>query len=373
MSELHLRLTDLRRAAENLRRSAQRIDGSTGEAAAAMDGLLPHLSTAPDLLSRYTQTRAAMQDWSRQLTDFADKLEAAADDIAAADRGTFTLPPLRLSDRLPREVGAVTVGAAAMAAVSRSNALYDDFIPDEGVYVAERNQALYARYTSIRGELADERSRVSELVNERRAAAEDLAALKNRLHSYDPLANPQAVPRVQQLEAELTRLDGQISDGQQHIGVLSEQLALSEERLLRVLPAPGADLDAIRALEGAQSPAWLRDNTFDCVRHVVERVPVPPALATDAHEWLANAAALPQYGMTSGEVPLVGSVLVVQPDHPYADDVFGHLFYVERVEGSAVWVTDNFHPETPVRLDAITGITSGPTMRYLYLPWHTQG
>jgi len=74
-----------------------------------------------------------------------------------------------------------------------------------------------------------------------------------------------------------------------------------------------------------------------------------------------------------GDVPLAGSVLVMQPDHPFADDRFGHVMYVERVDSSGgVWITDNFHHE-PVLLSTLTNVTTGPDITYMYFPWQTQG
>jgi surface antigen len=62
----------------------------------------------------------------------------------------------------------------------------------------------------------------------------------------------------------------------------------------------------------------------------------------------------------------------MQPDHPFADDRFGHVMYVERVDpDGAVWVTDNFNHE-PVLLSRLTDEVSGPNIQYLYLPWQTQ-
>jgi surface antigen len=93
-------------------------------------------------------------------------------------------------------------------------------------------------------------------------------------------------------------------------------------------------------------------------------------MAANAYLWNDRAAALPQYGITSGNVPLVGSVLVLEKTHPYADPVFGHLMYVERVDNDGIWITDNLHTE-PVKLSALTSETSGTNLSYLYFPWHT--
>ena len=81
-----------------------------------------------------------------------------------------------------------------------------------------------------------------------------------------------------------------------------------------------------------------------------------------------------QYGVSSGNVPLVGSVLVMEKTHSYADHVYGHLMLVNRVDSDgAVWVTDNNHPSAAVKLSDLTSETSGANISYLYLPWFTQG
>ena len=46
--------------------------------------------------------------------------------------------------------------------------------------------------------------------------------------------------------------------------------------------------------------------------------------------------------------------------------------YVERVDNGVVWITDNNHPNMPIRLTDLTGETSGPNIHYLYFPWQTQ-
>jgi hypothetical protein len=71
---------------------------------------------------------------------------------------------------------------------------------------------------------------------------------------------------------------------------------------------------------------------------------------------------------------LVGSVLVMEKAHPYADHVYGHLMLVNRVDADgAVWITDNTHPSVAIKLSSLTSETSGANISYLYLPWFTQG
>ena len=145
-----------------------------------------------------------------------------------------------------------------------------------------------------------------------------------------------------------------------------------------VTPGPGADMDLIRSLEGSRTnEAILRathqaDNSVNCVNWVCSRVPIPPGLPTNAKDWVQNAINHPELGITIGDHPLAGSVIVMQPEHGFADDRFGHVMVVERVDADGtVWVTDNFNHE-PVLLSRLTNEVSGPNIQYLYLPWNTQ-
>jgi surface antigen len=101
-------------------------------------------------------------------------------------------------------------------------------------------------------------------------------------------------------------------------------------------------------------------------------MPIPPGIPGNAMTWIDNAIANPEYGITVGNVPLTGSVIVMQPEHSFAHDVFGHVMYVERVENGQIWVTDNFHHQ-PVLLNDMTDELAGPYIQYMYFPWQTQG
>ena len=100
-------------------------------------------------------------------------------------------------------------------------------------------------------------------------------------------------------------------------------------------------------------------------------MPIPPGIPGNAMTWIDNAAAHPEYGITVGTQPLAGSVIVMQPEHSFANDIFGHVMYVERVENGAIWVTDN-NNHTPVLLSSLTDELTGPNIQYMYFPWQTQ-
>lgn len=95
-------------------------------------------------------------------------------------------------------------------------------------------------------------------------------------------------------------------------------------------------------------------------------------MALDAHSWNDLVLEHPEYGISIGDQPLEGSVIVLEREHSYADDVFGHVLYVESVSDGEVWVTDNNNPE-PIRFSDLTDQTTGDLVSYLYFPWHTRG
>ena len=161
---------------------------------------------------------------------------------------------------------------------------------------------------------------------------------------------------------------------------LEEDIASLEKRLELVSPPPGADLEAIKALEGGETSQWIKDathnedNSVNCVNYVVNRMAIPPELPLNAHQWDEQAEKFgAKYGIQIGDQPLAGSVIVMEREHSYANDIYGHVMYVERVDpDGVVWVTDNTYSDKPVRLDHLTTELSGPYIHYLYFPWETK-
>jgi hypothetical protein len=101
-------------------------------------------------------------------------------------------------------------------------------------------------------------------------------------------------------------------------------------------------------------------------------MPIPAVIANDAYLWNDNVLRYAEYGISSGDVPLPGSVIAFEREHSWADSQYGHLMYVEKVVNGEVWITDNYHPNTAVRLTDITTEISGENVTYLYFPWHTR-
>jgi surface antigen len=238
-------------------------------------------------------------------------------------------------------------------------------------YISVFNRPAYDRLVQEQAALADSQKQLDELLQTRQDTVEDLEALKNRLVSFDKNVNLETVPRVQALESQLAALDTEIANVQHDIGDLKANIADLNHRLTLVKPGAGADLNLIITMETSQTSEWIKQNTQDCVNYIVNRMPIPGGMPADAHLWDEMAQKFPQYGITSGNVPLVGSVIVMETPHSYASDLYGHLMYVESIDGADVWVTDNLHAE-PVKLSDLTAELSGDNLKYLYFPWHTK-
>jgi hypothetical protein len=312
---------------------------------------------AMQFILRYRSQRAAMDDWLAHLTEFAGKLSNAADEIqtAAAKRVLVAGGAPR---SLPVRPGEMPTHRAATPPAPETPLT---------AYVADVNEGLYRTLLGEQRDLLMGRLELGKLMDARAETAAELAALRERLSA----TGADGGARLDGLRDQLASLDSQIADTRERITGLEASIASATERLERVKPGAGADLGLIRGLIDTETPQWIKDATQDCVRYITERMPIPPGIPVTAHLWDEQAAKFAQYGITSGDMPLVGSVLVMEPQHPYADDRLGHLMYVERVAGGEVWVTDNNHSD-PVKLSELTDELTGEHLRYLYFPWHTR-
>ncbi|MEO1666800.1 MAG: CHAP domain-containing protein [Chloroflexota bacterium] len=370
MSEVEARIDQLRHAADRMRQSSRRIADSVQSSADALDSMVALGAGTPELQQHYLAFRARMTEWSDTLDRFADRLTDAADDISGARDGSVL--PFYVNMHLRRRrIRAYMPERAAPVAAAPAPVLERRLTPDG--YVSQRNHALYEQWSQRKDDLGVEQAELAVLVETRDLRAADLAALKNRLHSQDPDVDVNTLPYVMARENDLAMLDEQIAAAQNRVDVMQARVDGLESRLLRVAPGNTADAELLAGLEFTASPAWLSENTFDCVQHVVGKFHVPPVLAVDAHLWDDMARQYAHYGVTVGEVPLEGSVLLLDTGHSWADPVNGHVAYVEQVIDGEVWITDNYHPDDPVKLSDLTAETSGENVRYLYFPWHTVG
>jgi hypothetical protein len=369
--EIQVKLSDLRGASEQMRLSSLRIDESVqsvkGIVAALYDA--GYDGGAGGFALLYAQSYAGVDDWTRTLSDFAGKLSGAADDVERAITPHFaTLDALyKASGRNLTDLNALT---SAVAPPAPPLPMQPGILDNPNLYLNSANRPLFNQLLLDKTALTDAQTQVNTLTAQRTAVQADLTALKNRLLSYDSHANVSAVPRVIALENQIKGLDTQITAAQGRVDSLGGGVDVLTARLNRVMPGMNADIHLIQQMESGQTAAWVKTNTQDCVNYIVTKMHIPDGMAANAYLWNDRAAALPQYGITSGNVPLVGSVLVMEKTHSYADHVFGHLMYVERADATGVWITDNMH-STPVNLATLTKETSGANMTYLYFPWQT--
>lgn len=370
MSEVSVRLSELRNAAESLRQSANRLQIAVDNVVPIIDQSLLDALSASESALLYQSHKANIAALPTKITQFATNLEQAADDIdVAVDSQLRTV----VHFYAPKKV---KIGNSPDASVLLSSTVTGSSVPNINkmtldAYISHRNQPLYDDLKLTQSNLKDKSSAMALLMNQRTLIAEDMTALKNRMLSFDASASVDTNPRVMALQTQLDALDTRIEAVQVDIDRLQLDVNHMTERLDRVSPAVGAELDAILPLEGAENPQWMKNSTFGCVNHIVEKMPLPNGVPRDALLWDDAAKQLPQYGISWGDTPLEGSVLQLDPSHPYADDQYGHVLYVESVNGGDVWVTDNIHPDEPVKLSDITNQLSGEDMRYLYFPWHT--
>ena len=413
MPEVRAKLEQMQTAAGVLRESGGRVENAVKGVHQTVDDLVAlgfESPAAAAFILRYRQERTIMDDWPRLVKLFADRLDEAANDLsqalglshsstatpeaaplpvtaAAMPVAIATLSTHHLSDdntaptgrvrswrrpTISRRRGAAPIDPARQRQAARVAAAANAHETIYPTYLAKKNKPLYQLVVEKQAALREAQNDWTQMQQQRMAKIQELSALKNRALSADRAARMDSIPRYQVMRKELSTLDQDMQAQVQKIRSLKADITTLNVRLDHITPAPGADPALIHAMEGSQTAAIVKANTQDCVNYIVTRMPVPPKLASDAYLWNDNIAKMPEYGIRIGSKPLEGSVMVMEREHPYADDRYGHLMYVERVEGSQVWVTDNYHPE-PVLLSDITKVTSGPTVSYLYFPWETKG
>jgi hypothetical protein len=402
MPSVEMKLAQMHDAADKLRASGARIEISVSQLHQLIDDLTALGFESPAALEfviRYRGQRTVMDDWGKIVQIFAARLDEAATEIEDAialnqngaqsnpevsptppDEATFTQPV--------QSMAAAALGTGAVSVVHYPRRRKKNRQPvapfqretsstaqptsnSDSSYVNTQNRALNDEYVQAKAALTDQRKYLEGLKRLRVEKLDELAALKNKLMSENPGADVNNLPGLVGLKQEIATIENNIKVTGTDIHTMTTDLAALQERLHRVAPAPGADLGLIAELELGQTAQIIKDNTQDCVNYIVNRMPVPPGLPTDAHLWVENAHRMTQYGITVGNTPLEGSVLVMEREHPYADDIFGHLMYVEKVEGNMVWVTDNNHA-APTLLSSLTTELTGDNISYLYFPWRTR-
>lgn len=375
--QVQARISGMRQAARELRASGNRIQESVRQVQLIGDSLIAQRgfegAGARHFETNYLAARGRMNDWGQVLGDFAAKLEGAADDLeqALVDSQAYQAIALReggeslISAHVPG-LTAAPLGLSALGSAAEAPAP----VPLDA-YVAGSNRSLHNELRDLRSDIESNEALLATLGEEREQRVQDMLALRNRL-SGEGLDPEKAAVRLQGIQTQIDQIDAQISSTQGEIATMQGRVADITERLELVKPAPGADLQLIASLEHSTTNEWIQRNTQDCVQHITHKLAIPPGLPNDAHLWDDNALRHPEYGIQIGERPLPGSVIVLEREHSYADDRYGHLFYVESVEGDQVWVTDNKFPDQPVLLSELTEELSGPNVKVLYFPWHTR-
>jgi predicted nuclease with TOPRIM domain len=405
MANVNANLTALREAANRLNQSSHRIEQSVQNVQTIIDELVGigfESPAATQFMTLYNSQRGVMSHWAEQLLSFSAKLNESANAIeqALADSQSSshhhshagvpfiaaaaapliaaplveTPPEPQWAQRqqwFPRaDPMRPTRYSAGMEAPDAPEAKPPQ-VHELDEYVSDANRDVYNELQGKRQQLSMSRTELVNLMETRDERLEELRALRNRLVSFDRDIDVDGVPRVQALRHEITELNRRIADAQHGIGDLGNQVDELTTRLERVKPGPDADLNLIASLEHGETQDYIKERTEGCVNYIVSRMAIPDGIPGDAHLWNDNAEIFKQYGITSGTEPLVGSVLVMEREHSFADDIAGHIMYVERVENGQVWITDNNHMETPVLLSDLTDELSGPNLSYLYFPWQT--
>jgi surface antigen len=245
--------------------------------------------------------------------------------------------------------------------------------PDMPSYLSGKNAALYQELTTTKTAIAETETRLAEWTATRDERVRYLEDLKAR-HAASARPNPAVAETIAALESEIGELDRRIVGAQGELGDLQDKADGLRQRLQIVAPGPNADLDAIRRMEG-KIAGPIKDEYSDvgCVRYVMDRMPIPPEIARNAHQWDDDPAKLAKFGIKVGSEPMTGSVIVMEPEHKFGHDVYGHVMYVERVDPNGdIWVTDNNFPGSPRRLQDLTDELSGPNIKYMYFPWETR-
>lgn len=379
MSEVELRLRDMDEAKEHFRRSAVSIDLSVDQIRQLITPMLPFIDAG--LVAQYRLHIGQMEELTLLLREFTEKLGQASHDVQGAllsmDDLARNVSLRSASSSVTPYTGAVLTGfegARPLSEGASDSVEVADAPVDINAFVSDNNRTLYQQLLHDQDTLLAEEQRLDQLTHSRDLLQEDLSALRNRMSSFNSNISLDNVPRVQSLEDQITLLNQEISDTQVNIAHLEINISESTERLAMVAPTTEADLAVIADLQDRETAPIVVDNTYGCVNHVVTRMPIPMELARDAHLWDEMAERYTEYGVRMGDVPLEGAVIVMETEHSYADDINGHLMYIERVDADGgVWITDNFHPETPVLLSDLTDETDGEFIHYMYLPWHTKG
>jgi hypothetical protein len=371
MTEIRVNLESMRDSAEKMRRSASNLHASASAVRALYVTLPVNMQMAVITEVGYTPNLDNTH-WLDLLIEFSRKLETAAIEIENAARAE---PEIDIEPKLPANTGMTLGDMLPRILNNRDEDLFKPLPIVEtfalGDYVAAFNRPVYDQMLTSKANLREQMEQLEYLHLLREEKVSDLQALQSRMVAAGT-PNYQSIPLYQTMQSDIARIDQDIRTTENNIEAIRGYIGDLQDRLSRVTPGDGANLELIRELENGVTQEGIRQNTFGCVNYIVNKMAIPPGIPNDGHLWNDNADKLAEYGIRSGDIPLPGSVIVFEREHSWADDVHGHLMYVERVENGEVWITDNYNPDVPVRLSDITTEVSGENVTYLYFPWHTR-
>jgi uncharacterized protein YukE len=292
MSEVETKLTQLRDAADQMNRSCLRIDQCIADVRDVVQSMVTagwQNEQAAAFILHYGAYQGQMDAWSVTMRKLATDLKRAANDIESAVQSTASVTPAEATN--------------GYRPGHRGRGRHFILPPETKVpplpysldaYVSPVNRPLYDQLTSDRQKLDSEQIRLDALLQTRAHLADDLKALKDRLHSYNPQMDVNSVPRVQTMQSQLDSYDQQIAQSQQHVTSLQSEINDLAGRLERVKPAAGADLNLITEMSHAHTAQWVKDHTEGCVNYIASRMPIPDNLAQNAYLWDNKALEMPQ-------------------------------------------------------------------------------
>lgn len=278
--QVQARISGMRQAARELRASGNRIQESVRQVQLIGDSLIAQRgfegAGARHFETNYLAARGRMNDWGQVLSDFAAKLEGAADDLeqALVDSQAYQAIALReggeslISAHVPG-LTAAPLGLSALGSAAEAPAP----VPLDA-YVAGSNRSLHNELRDLRSEIESNEALLATLGEEREQRVQDMLALRNRL-SGEGLDPEKAAVRLQGIQTQIDQIDAQISSTQGEIATMQGRVADITERLELVKPAPGADLQLIASLEHSTTNEWIQRNTQDCVQHITHKLAIP--------------------------------------------------------------------------------------------------
>jgi surface antigen len=336
-------------------------------------------SRAEPMLSR---VRPMGDDLARELYTLGQLLERVVnvferEDSTAAGHLTG-MPWVDFGDRAGRVLGAATVAGAGPAVILASASpaavpdisgmswaerlAYADRLPEEIRALQAQAAEIEGQIDQAEGEIVEIDRRIAELEAQRDALEEEAAKLGNRLLPDeeglewgfdDGLIDAPWRTRSDAAEDQIDAYNEEIARLQaQRQGLADQRNAYQQD-----LTAVNQQLDTLHQVQTEVNDTLEKGIEFDgpsdihpdfpgtvksnCTKYASSRRDVP--CRRDAHLWDNEAR---NAGYEVGDVPVSGSVMVMEAGVKGADATRGHVAIIERVERQGdgsykIWYTDN--------------------------------